>query len=242
MPGPQQQQQQPQRQGGQQQPPAPAPPPVDVTAPQPTARERELMRELEDLRAKSAVRDAKADASANFGEQPRITFNDGLVRVFLYVEGEGEVRPALDYLAKYADDPDPVEGEPWKPTTVLKTSEVRIDQLNETHVIVPIIRNINKDRRQTITLPPLHPDGKERMVFSETPKTCIECKPVNVTDYYKHATDRRTLGSVNRNELVNAVARACVVNGHSMAVPRVQKRNDQSGDGNHEFWLVLRWG
>lgn len=174
-----------------------------------------------------------ADAQ-NRGRQP-IKFSDGRLRVFFFVQGEGETDRALDYLSKYADDDD----DPDEPLTVQKVDEIRLDDLHAKHIVIPVIRNINKDRRRTVNV-----EGSgDKIAFTEDKAPVIEGTPIDVAKFVTRvpsATGRGMRDHFDRNGFVNAVGRAVLVNGHAVCAPRLQRRGD--GEGNHVFWLVLHWG
>jgi hypothetical protein len=162
-------------------------------------------------------------------------FTDGKQRIFLFVQGEGEIGPALDYLSKYADDDD----DPEAPLTVQKTNEIRLDDLHANHVVIPVVRNINKDRRKTVDV-----EGTGgKIAFQEDKAPVFECAPIEVSKFVTRvptAQGRGMRDNFDRNAFVNAVGKAVVVNGHALCSPRQQRRGD--GEGNHVFWLVLTWG
>lgn len=159
---------------------------------------------------------------------PPIVFKDDKIRLFLYVTGEKETQPALDYLMRYAKAPN-----------VRRTAEIPLDRLTDKHVIIPIVRNINEDRRGYVNV-----EGTDRIRPIDYRAECVEGTPVVVADFYKaNVTDDGfggSIGEVDVLAIVNAVAAACVINGQATAQPRVQRRGD--GQGNHQRWLVLQWG
>ena len=158
----------------------------------------------------------------------------GLTSIYLYIdEGPLEAAAALEFLAKYPDDaPD---ADPDDPITVRKVSEVRLDRLRETDVIVPIVRDIRLDRNVSATMPSGHPDKPDRLVQHEKRGPVFECKPVAVSKFYTRAKSRDGEDSFDESGLVNAIGAVCMP-----AAPRIRRRGD--GKGNHNNWLTLRWG
>lgn len=157
-----------------------------------------------------------------------IRFDDKRVRLFLYVTGEKETQPALDYLMKYA------RGE-----NVRRTAEIPLDRLTAQHIIIPVVRDPNEDRRGYVPV-----EGTDKIRAAEYRGPVFECEPVDCAKFYTRGKrddfGGDTMGKMDVNGLVNAVARACVVNDAVTATPHVQRRGD--GEGNHTRWLVLTWG
>lgn len=172
-----------------------------------------------------------------------VRFTDGKVRIYLYPLGEAEVELASAYLTKYADDFDPcppgqdeiewLEAQSGKPITVIKTNEVRLDSLRSTDIIIPILRNTNRDKRRFERV------GDEVRIL-EDKAPVVEGMPIPVARFATRELDsggRQLRDVIDYNALVNAVGQACVVGRHALASPRKQRRGD--GEGNHVFWLVL---
>ena len=164
-------------------------------------------------------------------EQPQTRKRDGKQRIYLYVdEGPKEADEALVYLEKYPDDPDDADE-----LTTRKTAEIRLDRLNESHVIVCVVRDINKDRMRDVQIEKERSDAPILMGRREFRGPVKECAPVEVAKFYSRAKSRHEEDSFDEDGLIRAVGSVCMP-----AAPRVQRRGD--GKGNHTRWLTLRWG
>jgi len=171
--------------------------------------------------------------------EPAASPADGKLRIYLFMSGEGERDLALDFLTKHKDDED--SDDPSAPITIQKTSEILLSDLNRDCVIIPVIRNINRDRRVTQNVEGA--DDKIRFVEQKAP--VFECNPVVVADFLERvadATGRNRRDTLDENALVNAVNRVLHAPGskHALACARIDPRSD--GHMRTYNWLVLRWG
>lgn len=160
--------------------------------------------------------------------EPQVPKWDGKTRHYLYVASDVDRRLAREYLARYPDD-DPKD----KRVMVRKVSELRLDRLNDDHVIIPIVRDIPDQPKRRV--PEVGPGGKEIMLDVEEVGKMRECKPVPVAGHYTPAPDRESEASFDVGGLINAIGAVCLP-----CCPRIERRGD--GKGNHVEWLVLKTG
>src|SRR5882757_3631549 len=106
-------------------------------------------------------------------QQPaRAPERDGKLRIYLYVnEGDLESKLALKYLDKYADDPPDS-----RVYNIRKVSEIRLERARENWVIIPVVRDINRDRNEPIEI-----NGRFRT--QEHHGEVRECTPVDLADF-----------------------------------------------------------
>lgn len=156
---------------------------------------------------------------------------DGRQRIYLCVEGSRDQEEAMEYLdANYADDP------PDSPVVFTrKTHEIRLDRLTDNHIVIAVVRNINKDRLKPVVMAGIRADAPDVKGMHEYRAPVEECKPIDVKPFYTRATSRESDDVFDERGFVNALAKVC-----QPACPRVQRRGD--GNGNHVRWLVLKWG
>jgi len=177
------------------------------------------------------------EAQAQIESKPRPGKWDGKERIYLFVEGESA--RALDFLSKYPDDDDDSEI-----VTIRKVDEIQLDQLNETHIVIPVVRDINAAKKEQLRVPSKFEGVPDSVMNVETVGDTIECKPVPVAEFYTRARGRRGSAEFRQGDFINAVGKACVVQTKLgvcvLACPRI-KRVGNNMDGHKQF-LVLRWG
>jgi hypothetical protein len=153
---------------------------------------------------------------------------DGKQRIYLYVDGED--RPALEYLSQYADDPPDADE-----ITVRKVSEVKLSSLDDRHIVIPVVRDIDRDFKREAIIPSKYEGQPPQVKWIEDRAPVRECKAVKVADFYKRARGRDSQDEFREKEFIQAIGAVC-----SPAAPRV-KRVGNNQDG-HVNYLVLRWG
>lgn len=162
---------------------------------------------------------------------------DGKERIYLCVEGLLGDRDVIAKLKQHPDD-DPNS----ETVTIRKVDAIRLDRLNETHIVIPVVRDINANCKRKGLRPSEVVGGAPMVETWEEPGPVIECNPVAVADFYKRARGRDAEPHFDRDGFISAVGAVCMP-----AAPRTSWRAASAlvGPGGkrqeHEY-LVLRWG
>lgn len=159
---------------------------------------------------------------------------DGRFRVYLYVfEGPGEEKLATSYLeAREKDEPNvyarDVVLNGKKQKRARWTNELRLDKMRENWLIIPIVRDQNRDYSESVEV-------ANRFKTVEHKAPVEEREAIEVGHFLKAAESDDGDDDLHQSDLVNHIAKLSLP-----AAPRIQRRGD--GKGNHVNWLTLRWG